>query len=114
VTILHLFNYLGRREMEIILTSLEKIGDFIWGPFMLVVPGGQLVITTPYTWLEEFTPRKNWLGATPHTGDPLDALRLELKDSFTLTKVQDLPFLLREHARKFQWCIAQATTWQRL
>lgn len=80
----------------------------------LVVPGGQLVITTPNTWLEEFTPRKNWLGATPHTGDPLDALRLELKDSFTLTKVQDLPFLLREHARKFQWCIAQATTWQRL
>ncbi len=80
----------------------------------LVVPGGQLVITTPFTWLEEFTPRNNWFGATPQTGDPTDALRSELKDSFTLTKVQDLPFLLREHARKFQWCVAQATTWQRL
>ena len=80
----------------------------------LVAPGGQLVITTPQTWLEEFTPRKNWIGATPQTGDPLDALRSKLKNSFTLTKVQDLPFLLREHARKFQWCVAQATIWQRL
>ncbi len=80
----------------------------------LVVSGGQLVITTPFTWLEEFTPRENWLGATPQTGDPLDTLRSELKHSFALTKVQDLPFLLREHARKFQWCVAQATTWQHL
>lgn len=46
MTILHLFNYLGRREMEIILTSLEKIGDFIWGPFMLVLLVGTGVYLT--------------------------------------------------------------------
>jgi hypothetical protein len=28
-----------------------------------------------------------------------------------LTK--DLPFLIREHARKFQWSVAQATLWER-
>jgi len=25
-------------------------------------PGGVLVITSPYTWLEEFTKKENWLG----------------------------------------------------
>ena len=28
----------------------------------LIVKGGLLVITTPYTWLEEYTPRELWLG----------------------------------------------------
>ena len=28
----------------------------------LVKPGGQLVITSPYTWLDEFTPPDRWLG----------------------------------------------------
>ncbi|XP_051875016.1 uncharacterized protein LOC127572124 isoform X2 [Pristis pectinata] len=28
----------------------------------LVAPGGILVITSPYTWLEEFTPKSLWLG----------------------------------------------------
>ena len=27
----------------------------------LLNPGGQLIITSPYTWLEDYTPRKNWL-----------------------------------------------------
>ena len=27
----------------------------------LVTPGGQLLLTTPFTWLEDFTPRENWL-----------------------------------------------------
>jgi hypothetical protein len=28
----------------------------------LVKPGGQLFITTPFTWLDEYTPPANWLG----------------------------------------------------
>ncbi len=28
----------------------------------LIVPGGLLVITTPYTWLEDYTPKELWLG----------------------------------------------------
>jgi hypothetical protein len=27
--------------------------------------------------------------------------------------VKDLPFLIREHARKFQWSVAEATIWRR-
>jgi hypothetical protein len=27
--------------------------------------------------------------------------------------VNDLPFLIREHQRKFQWSVAEATIWRR-
>jgi putative 4-mercaptohistidine N1-methyltranferase len=82
----------------------------------LVKPGGQLILTSPYTWMEEFTPRENWLGGTLHEGDPratFDGLKAELAESFELTRVLDLPFLIREHARKFQWSVAQASVWRR-
>ena len=38
----------------------------------LVRPGGRLVITTPCTWMEEFTPRANWL-CTQKTRPPSTA-----------------------------------------
>jgi hypothetical protein len=28
----------------------------------LVVPGGQLVLASPYTWMEDYTPRRHWHG----------------------------------------------------
>jgi putative 4-mercaptohistidine N1-methyltranferase len=82
----------------------------------LVKPGGQLVITSPYTWLEEFTVRERWLGGYEREGmrvPTLAGLRETLEGSFTLTGVRDLPFLIREHARKFQLSIAQASLWRR-
>ncbi len=82
----------------------------------LVRAGGILVITSPYTWLEEFTPRKHWLGGIERHGKPtrtLDSLKLILKRDFSLVVRKDLPFLIREHARKFQWGVAEATVWKR-
>lgn len=82
----------------------------------LVRPGGQLVLTSPYTWLEEFTPRENWLGGFNRDGmrvATLAGLRLALEENFTLVDVRDLPFLIREHARKFQFSVAQASIWRR-
>lgn len=78
----------------------------------LVKPGGQLLLTTPFTWLEEFTPRAQWIGGTPEadSADVLDAL---LAEHFTLGHVQELPFLIREHSRKFQWSVARGTRWIR-
>ena len=82
----------------------------------LVSPGGQLVITSPYTWMEEYTPRENWLGGKLEGGLPLrtlDGLRGCLEADFELADSMDLPFLIREHARKFQWSVAQGTRWIR-
>lgn len=82
----------------------------------LVNRGGQLIVTSPYTWLEEFTPRENWLGGFERDGQrvtTLDGLRAALEPHFELTATHDLPFLIREHARKFQLSIAQASVWRK-
>lgn len=77
----------------------------------LVKPGGQLLITTPFTWLEDYTPSENWLGDGAE--DSFAGLRSALEPSFGLQKQWDMPFLIREHARKFQYSIAQASRWVR-
>jgi putative 4-mercaptohistidine N1-methyltranferase len=74
----------------------------------LVKPGGQLLLTTPCTWLAEFTPPENW-----PTGRTLDWLRSRLEEHFVLEQEQDLPFLIRETARKFQWTVAMGTRLRR-
>jgi putative 4-mercaptohistidine N1-methyltranferase len=83
----------------------------------LVHPGGHLILSSPYTWLEEFTPKSAWLGGrySPegHAVLTLDGIKETLLDTFDHKLTKDLPFLIREHARKFQWSVAQATLWQR-
>lgn len=74
----------------------------------LVRPGGQLLLTTPCTWLEEFTPRGHW-----PTGSTRDWLKNELSANFDLVAEKDLPFLIREHARKYQWSVAWGSRWIR-
>jgi putative 4-mercaptohistidine N1-methyltranferase len=76
----------------------------------IVNPGGWLVITSPYTWLEEYTPREKWLEQGSGT---LAALREKLDQHFKEEKVFNLPFLIREHRRKFQLSIAEVSLWQR-
>ena len=80
----------------------------------LLRPEGQLIITTPNTWLESFTAKEYWLGATPETGEPLEALKAHLSGHFQLDETWDMPFLIREHSRKYQWSVAQASRWIRL
>jgi len=79
----------------------------------LVRTGGQLILTTPFTWMEEYTPVSAWLGATPESGPSFDALRVELEDHFSLELTKDIPFLIREHSRKFQYTVAQGSRWRR-
>ncbi len=82
----------------------------------LVNPGGQVIFTTPSTWMTEFTPKTEWLGGYEGETGPvqtLDGIRAVIGGSFTLLKRQDMPFLIREHARKFQWSVAEASVWQR-
>jgi hypothetical protein len=43
----------------------------------------------------------------------LDGVKKILLPFFDHLRTTDLPFLIREHARKFQWSVAQATVWQR-
>jgi len=74
----------------------------------LVRPDGELILATPCTWLEDFTPPGNW-----PAGTTLDWLREKLGSSFDLVEQRDEPFLIRETARKFQWTVALLTKWRR-
>ena len=79
----------------------------------LVKPGGQLLLTTPFTWLEEYTSRDRWIGGTDPSRRSEDELNRKLTGYFRLHRRRDLPFLIREHERKYQLGIALGTCWIR-
>ncbi len=75
----------------------------------LVKSGGELVLATPCTWLEDFTPVGNW-----PEGSTFDWLEKQLSPDFELVKRGEEPFLIRETARKFQWTRSMVSVWRRL
>lgn len=78
--------------------------------------GGILAITSPYTWLEEYTPKSKWLGGFERNGKAVRAyetLQTLLASDFVELESLDMPFLIREHVRKNQYSIAHATLWRR-
>ncbi len=78
----------------------------------LVNRGGTLLITTPLTWLQHLTPEANRIGDANQSA--IDTLRQLLANQFELISQTDMPFLIREHLRKYQYGIAQASIWRRL
>lgn len=78
----------------------------------LVKPGGCLFLTTPFTWMESYTPKANWLGNGSENS--FDGLRRGLEPAFNLDADWDMPFIIREHTRKFQYSIAKASRWRRI
>lgn len=83
----------------------------------LVKPGGTLVLTTPSTWKQIYTPRENWIGGYAGERGPvhtLDGLKEILAPHFALESRTDEPLLIPEHARKYEFIIAEATRWRRV
>lgn len=79
--------------------------------------GGVLVLSSPYTWLEEYTPKENWLGGIRENGEALTTYqalqRLLAADFEEIAPAQDIPFVIRETARKYQHTLAQLTLWRK-
>jgi len=112
---MHLRDDLGSFDVVLAANLLCRLPDprvFLARVPQLVKPGGQLLLTTPFTWLAEYTPREHWIGGR---GDVscTDALKELLSPHFELRLQKDLPFLIREHARKYQWSMAWGTRWIR-
>ncbi len=110
---------LGSFDVVLMANLIDRLGDparCLARLPELVAPAGQLIISSPYTWLTEFTPRERWLGGF-HDGarrvTTRETLQALLAPAFELTATKNLPFLIREHVRKFQWSVAQATVWRR-
>lgn len=88
------------------LRFIERLKD-------LVAAGGQLLLATPFSWLEEFTPEANWLGGKEDSRPSHEILAEMLRPAFSLEATKDIPFLIREHSRKFQYGISLGTRWRR-
>jgi putative 4-mercaptohistidine N1-methyltranferase len=111
---------LGQFDLVLAANLIDRVqspGKLLNSFSRLVHSGGHLILSSPYTWLEEFTPKSAWLGGRDdHAADrglTFDRIKEKLAGSFDHRLTKDLPFLIREHARKFQWSVAQATVWQR-
>ena len=76
---------------------------------------GLLVLLSPYTWLEDYTPKENWLGGYIKDNKEvytLDTLKEHLKD-FELLETIDVPFVIKETSRKYQHTISEMTIWKK-
>ena len=107
---------LGRFDLVIacnLICRLPRPMDFLKRLSTLVKPDGQLILTTPFTWLEQYTPPENWLGGTAEAEDSFNGLRAALEPAFALELEKDMPFLIKETARKYQWTVAQGSRWRR-
>lgn len=103
----------------------------------LVKTGGLLVLATPASWLEEYTPKSEWTGgrlcpsSTTNTSTTLPEITKKeastkttakntmaylqeyLQAHFQLLHTEDCPFLLREHARSYQWGVSLLSIWEK-
>ena len=79
---------------------------------------GLLVIASPYTWLEEHTPKEEWIGGFKKDGEnhtTLDGLKDHLSKHFRLVnEPRKVPFVIRETQHKFQHTLSEVTIWERL
>jgi len=100
-----------------LIDRLRQPKRFLQDVTPMIRAGGLLVLSSPYTWLEDFTPKENWLGGVRENGEALttyQALQRLLRDAFDeVAPPQDVPFVIRETARKFQHTQAQVTFWRK-
>ncbi len=73
----------------------------------MVRPGGYLVLTSPYNWSEDFTPKDKWLECPA-----VESLE-DLLPCFVLKHTEDLPFLIRRDRRTLTVGVAEMTIWSK-
>ncbi|KAL3922444.1 MAG: hypothetical protein SGARI_006451 [Bacillariaceae sp.] len=82
--------------------------------------GGVVVMVTPFSWLTEFTPRGKWLGGfyDPVSKEPIrskDVLQRVMENNgFEKVHEEEMPLMIREHARKYQYIVSEATGWRKV
>lgn len=101
-----------------LLDRLQDPKQFLSSVHQYLNKGGFLIMSSPYTLLDEYTPRENWLGGYMDNGKEvlvLEGVRKVLEPHFTMSSDPvDVPFVIRETKRKFQHTIAELSCWQRI
>lgn len=108
------------------LVFMGNLIDRVYSPRQLlktvterVKVGGLLIIASPFTWLEEYTQRDEWLGGfKDNNGETLlstDVLEQALSANFKrLGSPEDIPFVIRETRRKYQHSLSQFNVFERV
>jgi len=81
--------------------------------------GGYFAISSPYTWLEEYTIKSKWIGGVKGDNGEFittyEGMKQILSKNFQIIGLpKDLPFVIRETARKYQHSIGQLTLWKKV
>ena len=69
------------------------------------VTRGTLIISSPFTWLAEYTAPERWLGGFSRNDEPvrgIESVRARFARGFTLESEQRLPFFMPHHERSAQ------------
>ena len=86
----------------------------------IVNRGGVVVMVTPFSWLTEYTPRSKWLGGFY---DPVSKEAIRSKDvleevmndnGFDKIHEEEMPLIIREHQRKYQYIVSEASGWRKV
>ena len=86
----------------------------------VVNTGGVVVIVTPFSWLEQFTLRNKWLGGfyDPVSKEPRrskdELQRIMEEQGFEKIHEEEMPLVIREHQRKYQYIVSKATGWRKV
>jgi len=104
-----------------LIDRLEKPAVFLESLKAKLSPGGVLVLSSPYTWLEEFTPKSSWLGGFKYgDNDALSSYQgmkeiLQAQGFEEVKEPEDVWFRIDSLAngRKYQQTRAQMTFWRR-
>ncbi len=100
-----------------LLDRLYKPSKFLDTIHERINAGGILMIASPNSWLEEHTPRQEWVGGFKKNGEnftTLDGLKASLGRHFRLiSEPVKVPFVIRESEHKFQHNLSEVTLWER-
>ena len=96
-----------------LMCRLPSPRDFLRSISQFLNPGGMLVLVSPYSWLEEYTKKEEWIGAQVVEGaKPLDSYQelssfmQSVSPNLKIIHRENVPFTIREHERKFQYGVS--------
>jgi putative 4-mercaptohistidine N1-methyltranferase len=100
-----------------LIDRLYKPSQFLQTIHQRINAGGILLIASPYTWLEEYTPKEEWIGGFKKDGEnvsTLDGLKALLEPNFRMISAPEkVPFVIRETMHKYQHSLSEVTLWER-
>lgn len=84
--------------------------QFVEDPTLLK-SGGVLVLVSPNSWMPQYTPEQHYLD-----GETSEAALVRIGsilEGFERVHDGDLPFMIREHRRKYEYVVSQVSVWRK-